>query len=250
MQILSNNLKLVLSPSEFVRQYLGFNPDAWQCDMLDSSHKRIILNCARQVGKSTISAALALHTALYTNGSLILLISPSERQSQELFVKITTFIDLLPVKPEFLELNKLSCQFKNRSRIIALPGNEKTVRGFSGPTLIIEDEAARIPDDLHYSILPMLAVGGGRLLMMSSPFGSRGFFYETWKGDSDILRVMLPASECPRISAKFLQEQREIMDNWYFAQEFECQFMDDIQSIFSTELIMSLFNPAIEALEI
>jgi hypothetical protein len=37
-----------------------------------------------------------------------------------------------------------------------------TIRGFSAATLIVEDEAARVPDDLYFSVRPMLAVSGGR----------------------------------------------------------------------------------------
>ena len=57
----------------------------------------------------------------------------------------------------------------------ALLGTEKTIRGFSGAVLLIVDEAARVDDALYYALKPMLAVSGGSLLMLSTPYGLRGF---------------------------------------------------------------------------
>ena len=61
-----------------------------------------------------------------------------------------------------------------------LPGQEKTIRGFSGVTLIIEDEASRVDDTLYRAVRPMLAVSGGRLILMSTPYGQTGHFFEEW----------------------------------------------------------------------
>jgi hypothetical protein len=69
-------------------QSVGILPDPWQAQVLRSSAHRLLLLCCRQSGKSTVSAALAWHTALAQPGSLILLLSPSLRQSQELFRKV------------------------------------------------------------------------------------------------------------------------------------------------------------------
>ena len=35
---------------------LGFEPDPWQLDVLQARHRRLLLNCSRQAGKSTVSA--------------------------------------------------------------------------------------------------------------------------------------------------------------------------------------------------
>src|SRR5688500_13483424 len=66
----------------------GLDPDPWQEALLRSPASRILLLCSRQSGKSTVTACLALYQALYVPGSLILLLSPSLRQSQELFKKV------------------------------------------------------------------------------------------------------------------------------------------------------------------
>ena len=121
--------------------------------------------------------------------------------------------------------------------IEALPGTEKTVRGFSGVDLLIVDEAARVGDELYYAVRPMLAVSGGRLMMLSTPFGKRGVFYEEWTGGISWERYTVTAAECPRIPASFLAEEREALGQWWYAQEYECKFMDTVDQVFATEVI-------------
>jgi len=80
---------------------LGIVLDSWQADLLRSEADRVLLNCSRQSGKSTMSALIALHRALYLPGSLVLCLAPALRQSQELFGKIANFYRDLdrPVSP-------------------------------------------------------------------------------------------------------------------------------------------------------
>jgi len=125
----------------------------------------------------------------------------------------------------------------NGSRIEALPGSERTIRGFSGVDLLVVDEAARVDDGLVYAVKPMLAVSGGRLLMLSTPYGKRGVFHEEWTQGDDWERFEVPASECPRIPPEFLEAERRSMPAWWFAQEYECQFMETEDQVFSHEMI-------------
>jgi hypothetical protein len=83
----------------------------------------------------------------------------------------------------------------------------------------------------------MLAVSGGRLMMLSTPFGKRGVFYEEWTGGEGWERYTVTASECPRIPPEFLEEERKTLGPWWFAQEYECRFMDTVDQVFATEVI-------------
>ena len=179
MEKLAHDLTLGLDPVAFAYE-LGFICDDWQASVLRSSSKRLLLNCSRQSGKSSTAAILALHETLYHAKRLVLLISPSLRQSNELFRKVTDFSNKLSTKRKLIEDNRLSCTFENKSRIVSLPSSEATIRGFSGANLIIEDEASRVDDELYRAIRPMLAVSNGRLILMSTPFGKRGHFYKEW----------------------------------------------------------------------
>src|SRR5437867_1155557 len=60
--------------SEVMRS-LGLEPDPWQVEVLEGGHPRLLLNCARQAGKSTVVAVLALVEAVCTPGTKVLLVS-------------------------------------------------------------------------------------------------------------------------------------------------------------------------------
>jgi hypothetical protein len=216
---------------------LGIVPDPWQRDLLRSEAPRVLLNCSRQSGKSTMAGVLTLHEALTTPGSLVLILAPSERQAKELFSKVAASYRTLGHVVSTDSHRKLGMELANGSRIEALPGTEKTIRGFSGVDLLVVDEAARVADELYYAVRPMLAVSGGRLMMLSTPFGKRGVFYEEWTGSGAWERYAVTAAECPRIPALFLEEERATLGPWWFAQEYECRFMDTVDQVFATEVV-------------
>jgi hypothetical protein len=236
MVALRDDLRLALDRVSFART-VGVEPDPWQEDLLRSESERILLNCSRQSGKSTMSAVIALHRALYHPGSLVLCLAPALRQSQELFGKIAGFYRDLgrPVAPQ--GERKLSLELENDSRIITLPGSEKTIRGFSGAALLLVDEASRVDDGLYYAIRPMLAVSGGSLMMLSTPYGKRGVFFEEWTSGRELERYEVPARECPRISEDFLEEERSALPPWVFRQEYECSFEETEDQVFTHEMI-------------
>jgi hypothetical protein len=207
-----------------------------------------LLNCARQSSKSTMSAIIALHKALITPGSLTLILAPAERQAKELFSKVAASYQALGHIIPADSYRKLGMELSNGSRIEALPGTEKTVRGFSGVDLLIVDEAARVADELYFAVRPMLAVSGGRLLMLSTPFGKRGVFYSEWTEGSGWERYLVTAAECPRIPPAFLAEEREALGEWWFAQEYECRFMEAVDSVFTSELIKAALSDEVEPL--
>jgi Terminase large subunit, T4likevirus-type, N-terminal len=223
---------------DWIQGRLGFLPDRTQGRILATASKRVLLNCTRQWGKSTITAARAVYEAAMKPGSLTLVVSPSARQSGEFVRKAAGFARRLGIRPKGDGDNEMSLEFPQGSRIVGLPGSEATVRGFSAVALLLVDEAARVSDDLYMAIRPMLAVSEGTLWLMSTPFGKRGFFYESWEhGGGEWERVRVPAVECPRIPAKFLAEERETMGERWFRQEYLCEFVDAVSGVFDRDLV-------------
>ncbi len=221
-----STLRWALDPAAWAQDNLNFHPDPWQVRVLRSPAKRKVFNCARQSGKSTVAAIKALHRALFYPGSLIILISPSLRQSSELFRKVTNLLDSLPERPELTEDNRLSLTTATGSRIISLPSNERTIRGYSAVDLVIEDEAAAVPDEIYTAVRPMLAISNGEYCQLSTPRGRRGHFWEAWSSD-EWEKVMITAAENPRISAEFLAAERAALGSRMFAQEYECVFLEE-----------------------
>jgi hypothetical protein len=243
--MLSHDLKAALDPAAWCKRALNLEPDGWQAEVLRSTSKRILLNCSRQSGKSTTTSILALHTALYNEGSLILCLSPTLRQSSELFHNVSRFYGIDPAIPSKSE-SALKLELENGSRIVSLPGQEQTVRGYAGVNLLIVDEAARVKDDLYYSVRPMLAVSNGRLIALSTPWGCRGWFYEGWHSSEAWQRWEVPASKCPRIKPEFLEEERRVLGSYWYDQEYECRFLDSQTQVFRREDIDRMFNEKTE----
>lgn len=237
-----------LSPIELAER-VGIIPDEWQRDLLLSNDRQIILLCSRQSGKSTISALIALHTALFTTNSLVLVLSPSQRQSQELYRKIRDAYNQLTEVAELTAESALRLEFANGSRVQVLPGKEATVRGFSGVSLLLIDEAARVDDSLYQSIRPMLAVSQGRIILLSTPFGSRGFFWQEWcEGGPDWRRTKITADQCPRIPEAWLVKEKERIGDWWYSQEYQCSFVDNIEACFSTADILNAISSEVQPL--
>lgn len=228
----------------------GIEPDKWQADVLRSTVQQMILLCSRQSGKSTVTSLLALHQAIHTPNSLVLLLAPALRQSQELFRKLRTAqAALLPLPVPVVEESALRTEYANGSRIVCLPGKEATIRGFSGVSLLVVDEAARVPDALYASIRPMLAVSGGHIVLLSTPFGKRGFFHQEWENGGEAWhRAKITAYDCPRISKEWLDTERKAIGDWWFAQEYLCEFVDALDQVFSTEDIERALDDEIEPL--
>jgi hypothetical protein len=211
-------------------------PDAWQTALLRAHSSRLLMLCSRQCGKSLCAAALAIREALLRPPALVLLLSPTQRQSGELYKdKMRKLYNALGRPVACVQETQLTMELANGSRVVALPGEEETIRGYSGVRLLVCDEAARIPDALYYSVRPMLAVSRGLLVALSTPFGKRGWFYEEWRGSSAWERVTVTAAECPRITADFLAEERTALGDHWYSQEYELEFRDVIDSLFRQE---------------
>jgi predicted phage terminase large subunit-like protein len=218
-------------PVTFARQ-LNIEPDPWQRDLLVSKDEHVILNCSRQSGKSTTVAILALHHALLNPGALILILSPSQRQSGELLRKVVGSYRELGRRGDRHSDSATTLELKNGSRIVALPGSDSTIRGYSDPALVLIDEAALVSEELYHSVRPMLAVSRGRLILLSTPHGKHGIFWHVWEHEPNWTRVKVTAYQCPRISKEFLEQERRAIGEWSFAQEYGCAFQQDNDAVF------------------
>jgi len=144
----------------------------------------------------------------------------------------------------------LRLELTNGSRIISLPGKEETVRSYSGVRLLVIDEAARVPDTLYYSVRPMLAVSGGKLVCLSTLFGQRGFFHQEWTKGLGWERTKIIAAECPRISPEFLAEEQRPLGSFWFRQEYGCEFLASEDSLLDPEVVDKAFDLEVEPLHL
>jgi hypothetical protein len=206
--------------------------DRWQCEVLQARPRRLLLNTARQTGKSLVASILAVHQALYEPRSLAVVCAVAQRQAAEM---VRTCRDLYAAlgRPEpAVSENKLSLELENGSRILSIPSSEETVRGLSSVRLLVLDEASRIPDSFYGAVLPFLAVSNGSLALLSTPAGCRGFFFDAYKHRDEWFYREVPATACKRISSEFLAEQRRKTGEYFWNQEWACQFNDATSGAF------------------
>lgn len=240
--MMARDLARALDPS-LIAHDCGITPDPWQATLLRERPRRSLLLCSRQSGKTTTTALGALDCAIYQPGSLTLILSPSQRQSAEMHRTIMGYHMRLEGAPALNAESVLKSEFANGSRILALPGTEKTIRGYAAADLIIVDEAARVEDDLLAAVRPMLATSNGRLIALTTPAGKRGWFFDAWTGDEDDWhRTKVAASDCPRISQAFLDEELRELGAQRFSEEYGLEFLDPDEAVFPSAIIAAAFT--------
>ncbi|MBP1844468.1 hypothetical protein J2046_002727 [Rhizobium petrolearium] len=227
----------------------GLEPDLWQANLLRSNPRRALLLCSRQSGKSTVAALLVLYAVLFIPAAQIVVVSPTQRQSNELFRTIINFLSRLHEAPRLTAESTQRAELSNGARILALPGTEKTIRGIAGVDLVVMDEAARVEDELLTAVRPMMATKPeSRLIALTTPAGKRGWFYEAWVSDEGWERVKVPASACPRITPEYLAEELRALGAIKFSEEYELEFHDPEEAVFPLTVIEAAFSQEVQPL--
>ncbi|MDO5681230.1 MAG: terminase family protein [Propionibacteriaceae bacterium] len=233
MNTLAASLVETLDPVAFARGR-GFEPEPWQADLLRSTAGRIAVVCSRQVGKTFTTAYKALWTAIHSPGRDVLIISPSLRQSTEMLVRIKAIWQGMRGTGRLGKNNDSQMELPNKSRILSMPGNETTVRGFANVKLLICDEAARVEDDVWASVLPMVG-SDGQVMVLSTPWGQRGFFYalcdESPMNGWEQHRVTVYDSH--QWNEQRIAEVKASVGRFVFTSDYLAEFTDTEDAIFS-----------------
>lgn len=220
--------------------------DKWQQEVLEHEGN-ITIRAGRQVGKSVVVAEKAVRFALEHEGSITLIIAASQRQSSLLFEKVRGTLenhggDLFSEPPTLTRII-----LKNGSKVYCLPAGKTGhyIRGFT-VDMLIADEAAYIPEIVWNSVIPMIAVsrktrGLGILVLLSTPFGKGGFFYDSF-GDCDFKHVHVNSERCPRIPKKLLLKEKKRLTKVQYAQEWLGEFQEEWNQFFKTDLIKRQMN--------
>ncbi|MCE9560419.1 MAG: terminase family protein [Planctomycetes bacterium] len=212
----------------------GLPPDPWQSDFLRSTDLMNLILCARQVGKSSVVSVLALHTALTKPNSTVVIVCPIEAQANEMLRKVTSAFNAIGRPLGVRREAVTTLEFVNGSRILALPGKERSVHSYTA-TLLILDEAARIPDEVYHSASPQLSASKGKLVALSTAFSKSGWFFREWSEGEGFRRWSITAKECPRHTPEFLAKERKSMGERWFAMAYLNLFGDDVAAVFSVD---------------
>lgn len=228
--MLADDLRWALDPAAWAAEVLGWVPDATQADMLQHVERQALACCTRQWGKTQTCATKVAHRALYLGG-LTVIVSPSGRQSGEMLARVRDVLKRADAGPLVGDgINEHSVVLPSGARVVGLPCDHRSNRGFSDVGLLVVEEAAYILDDEDYH-----AIGAFQTIctrpprerwMISTPYGKRGFFYDAWRAVDGSQRVMVRAEDCPRISREWLDAERARLGARAFSQEYGCEFLD------------------------
>jgi len=216
------NAAYQIDPVLWVREILSITPTAWQETILRSPRGSSILALtARQVGKTTTAAWGIAHAMLYVPGSLSVIACPAQRQSAEAVRRVREALIKTGAKLE--SDNVYGLELDNRSRVLALPGSDDSIRGLTVDGWIVADEAARLGEDIIAALRPMRARRPqARLAMLSTAWSRTDPFWTAWASDDPTwIRLKATVDQDPTLfPAAYLEQERRALGEHAFKREY------------------------------
>ena len=208
-----------------------------------------IWNASRQIGKSFTSACEAVRDCELSPGTLWVVLSAGERQSLEWMEKAKMWVRAFNMAMTFVEeretpearMKSAEIRFANGSRIIALPANPDTARGYTGNIILDEFAIHRDGAEIWKSLYPSITNPLKRELkirVMSTPKGLGNMFHQLWTKDGwskHRTTIYDAIAGGLHINAEELRSQCADEDSW--RQEFNCEFIDTARTAFSYEML-------------
>lgn len=240
---------------------IAFDPHPYQRALLDCDAPQRLVLKARQVGVSQLLAGEALGLAKRQEGATILFVSRNLAAAQHLQRLVYQLLEEDANPPSVIRKNESELLLANRSVIRSLPATEDTGRTFAA-TAVYLDEFAHMPhaDRIYQAVVPCTA-RGGRVTVVSTPYGKANAFYRLWQesqlGLRDLAHFRIHWSECPEYNPEGWQladpeARRRVGEQgeWYrrnrprfsdeqWAQEYECDFTG------SAALVYREFDPSL-----
>ena len=226
-----------------IEKKIKFKLDPWQKELITSQERHIAIRAGRQVGKSTAVSLKAALYALQNPKKTVLIIASVDRQAQLLFEKVVETIlaiDKNQVGTKREKPTKHHMKLRNGTRIYCLPTGRSGygIRGYT-IDLLIADEAAYIGEEVWVAVKPMLITTDGKLILLSTPKGKGGFFYNAFKPDSTFKTWHITSEECSRVNKVDLAEEKRNLTRLQYAQEYLAEFLDQLMRLFPQSLIES-----------
>lgn len=254
---------LPIPPKRFdlVRQCTGRDP----ASLLGTKRTTNLLLVGRRSGKSRMAAVILAYTAALAGlestlasgeRGVVACVATTKRQGRIIKDYLRVIFELPMLAGEVVRETRDGFELRNHIRIEIMAGSFRSIRGYSLISCCVDeicfmgiDEECKINDtELIRAIRPALALSGGPLIAISSPWARRGWAFSTWQRcfgndsartlvwncGSRVMNPTLPQSVVDDAIAEDLQAAKS---------EFLGEWRDDISSIFSRELIESLVVP-------
>jgi phage FluMu gp28-like protein len=205
---------------------------------------------ARQTGKSFCGTLEAVRDCRERKTTWVIL-SAGERQALEAMLKARDHDAAFKVSMAGYDerrdssealLKQAEMRWPNGSRLLAIPANPNTVRGYSANLLLDEFAFHENPDAIWRAIYPSISnplKGVFNIRILSTPNGLGNKFADIWHNGKNWARHKLDIYEA--VEAKLplnIEELKEgLNDPEAWAQEYECQFLDASAVLLPYELI-------------
>ena len=189
--------------------------DTWQKEFIETKGDKILC-CGRQVGKSEVASADAGEFAHNNKDTQpIVMIAPTERQAYALFTKTLNYL-LKKYPAEVITKGKdrptkQRIKLRTGVEIYCLPvGKDGLGIRFLTIGRLYVDEASRVPELVWDAIEPALLTTGGDEILLSTPFGAEGMFYEVWINRDNAFSSFQRFS----ITSEKVMNERPICETW------------------------------------
>ncbi len=210
------------------------------------SDARFRWNCwARQTGKSFTKSLRRILRGLKRRRTQIFL-SAGERQSRELMQKARQHCEALKIATDYydnrffkdLSIKQLEIVLPGGVRIIGLPANPQTARGFTGDVFLDEFAMHAFDREIWGAMFPTVLRGGGELDVASTPKGKGNTFYQLRHNDLfHTSTVTLPDAISQGLDVDADQMRRAMGDETLYRQEFLCEFIDESTALLTYDQI-------------
>ena len=228
------------------RTYKGFKPYLHQADVIAElkdargTGKVVSVNSSRQKGKSYLISNLLLYFAINFAKTNNYCVSPTLKQSKSIYRVIMDAIGNSGVVKS-KNATDLTITLINGSTINFKSAEQRdALRGFTADFLCI-DEAAFIPDEIFYLILPWTDAKKAPILMTSTPFVKGGFFFNYFNyGQEHSHNTVTINWSDPKYKESIekilppekLEEYRQVLPSNVFKTEYLGEFLDDDGAVF------------------
>lgn len=215
------------------------------------NHRNTIFKLPRQSGKTTTTAAFAIHQAIFIDNYSILIAANKARTAIDIMKRIREAFQFLPkwLQQGVIKWNEGSVEFENGSRIVAVPTTSDAARGFSY-NMIVLDEFAFLPkniaDEFFTSVIPTISSGETtKIAILSTPKGMNHFYKlwtETEKKQTNFKPLEIKWNDVPGRDAAFKKRMLESFggDVTRWLQEFEADFIGTSNTLISPTTIKNL----------
>lgn len=219
----------------------------------DSSRFKIGL-WSRQTGKSFATACEAVMDCaaqLKGNSCLWVVLSAGERQALEWMEKAKKWTEAVKATVDSYDeirdsanalLSRAEIRFANGARIVAIPANPDTARGYSANLVLDEFAIHERPFDIWAAIYPSITNplnGEKRLRIVSTPKGRGNKFADLWEHNEKYSKHKVTIEDAVRMGLPVDIEELKsgVDDPDIWAQEYMCEFIDNTSVLLPYEMI-------------